>query len=102
MKSLFMLLTLTVFTAPALAGQQESSGKCLEMYRTYIEHYEAKRLNPAPLLHKYADMCIPKSAQHNEPQYFKLLQVIKNKKDIITIKASLKAQELSVAKELIS
>lgn len=81
MKPLFILLTLFTLTGPVLAEPENGSGVFAEKYRTYPNGFE----NVKPL---------PEPAFNEEPRFFKLLQIIDNDQQVITIKANLTVQEM--------
>ncbi|MFV9614320.1 MAG: hypothetical protein ACNYZG_00075 [Gammaproteobacteria bacterium] len=81
MKSLFILLTLFTLTDPVLAEPADGTADYPEIYRTYPYGFENSPSQPEP-------------TYHEEPRFFKLLQIIENDQQVITIKANLTVQEL--------
>lgn len=94
MKSLFMLLMLFVITDPVLAAQPDSPAKCLHKYRTQLNDLSASEVQPQALLLYFSNMCMPEAARSEDPQYFKLLQIMDDDEPVITIEAGLSRQGL--------
>lgn len=85
MKSLLFLLTLFTLTNPVLAEPADGTGLFPEIYRSYRAYdFENGQSQPEP-------------AYNDEPRFFKLLQIIDNDQQVITIKANLAVQKLMEA-----
>lgn len=81
MKSLFILLTLFTLTDTALTEPADDSADYPKIYHTYPYGFENSQSQPEP-------------AYHEEPRFFKLLQIIEDEQQVITIKANLTGQAL--------
>ena len=84
MKKIFMPLFLLLLSSPVLAGQNSSPSECLRMYQGYLDDQNISRSQ----VMKFVDKCMPsRRALSDEPLHRKLLQVIHDEKEIVTVRS---------------
>lgn len=89
MKKLFMPLILMILTDPVMANQVTSSSECLQMYRNYLNDHSSSRSPSRSEIKNYLENCMPAAnpVNNDEPLHRKLLQIVDEEQNIITVKA---------------
>jgi len=84
MKKLFMPLFLLLLSSPVLAGQHSSPSECLRMYQGYLNDQNISRSQ----VMKFVEKCMPsRQALSDEPRHRKLLQVIHDQRETVTVRS---------------
>ena len=89
MKHLLFVPFLLSIAFIAHAGQSNSPGECLEMYRIYLIDQNAKAAQPQNVPLSFMDECLPDSARSENPQYIKLMQLMEEDKQVVALEARL-------------
>lgn len=89
MKHLLLASFLLSTTVIAYAGQTNTPGECLEMYRTYLMDQNSRELQSKDVPLDYTNSCLPDSASRENPQYHKLMQLMEDDKQIVALEARL-------------
>ncbi|RKZ69307.1 MAG: hypothetical protein DRQ44_03220 [Gammaproteobacteria bacterium] len=89
MKHLLFVPFLLATAFIAHAGQSNSPGECLEMYRTYLIDQNAKASQSESVPLSFMDKCLPDSARSENPQYIKLMQLMEDDKQVVALEAHL-------------
>ncbi len=79
-----MPLFLLLLSSRVLAGQNSCPSECLRMYQGYLDDQNISRSQ----VMKFVDKCMPsRRALSDEPLHRKLLQVIHDEKEIVTVRS---------------
>jgi hypothetical protein len=88
MRFIVTLLMMFVLINPALARQANNNSTCSDMYRTYMNEYDAGRSISNEQMLNFHNTCVSSNAVNNdEPLHRKLLLRVDNVKRFIIVKA---------------
>ncbi len=87
MKFTLLTLALLTLTFSANAEMNNDAGKCLDSLHRNIDTRDVAQLKPQYLMQRLAEICMPEQGHIEDPQYFKLLQIINNNRSVSTLKA---------------